>query len=123
VIGTGSARLIDGSAFRIPRIGVYTSKGINMEKHGVQPDVTVEATPGDWVRGIDGQLLRAVDVVGADVREWKRVRAAASNPAVGVNTPPAEPVAPMPRTAPAPAAVGPMRPSAPPTGTIPLAVD
>ena len=42
VIGTAGVRLIDGSTFRIPRIGVYTTKGVNMDKEGVQPDVLVE---------------------------------------------------------------------------------
>src|SRR5207247_2218048 len=35
VIGTSALRLIDGSMFRIPRIGVYTSASVNMEKEGV----------------------------------------------------------------------------------------
>ena len=106
VIGTGSTRLIDGSTFRIPRIGVYTNKGVNMEKQGVMPDVAVEVTPDDWARGIDGQLLKAVDVVAADVREWKKAKtgiATGTPPGAGTNsptvapTPPPMPVAPMPR--------------------------
>ena len=103
VIGTGSTRLIDGSSFRLPRIGVYTNKGINMEKQGVQPDVAVEITPEEWARGLDGQLLKAVDVVSADVKEWKKAKAGTGAPATGVSVPaPPMPVAPMPRT-PAPA--------------------
>ena len=43
VIGTTSYRLIDGTVFRVPRTGVYTVKGINMEKEGVVPDFLVEA--------------------------------------------------------------------------------
>src|SRR5207253_10337815 len=45
VIGTAPVRLIDGSIFRVPRIGVYTTKGVNMEKEGVMPDVLVETHP------------------------------------------------------------------------------
>ena len=45
------SRLIDGSTFRIPRIGVFTDAGVNMEKEGVMPDVAVESTPDDWPRG------------------------------------------------------------------------
>ncbi|MBA4191521.1 MAG: MdsD protein [Planctomycetaceae bacterium] len=71
VIGTTSTRLIDGSTFRLPRTGVFTNKGVNMEKQGVIPDVAVEITPEDWVKGIDTQLLKAVEVVGADVKDWK----------------------------------------------------
>jgi tricorn protease len=127
VIGTGTARLIDGSSFRIPRIGVYTNKGVNMEKQGVIPDVAVEVTPADWARGIDGQLLKAVDVVAADVREWKKSKtgiATGTPPGTGTGpssptvapTPSPMPVAPMPR---APRTT----PSIPPAGLIPMAVD
>src|SRR5205814_1237493 len=70
VIGTGGVRLIDGSTFRIPRIGVYTSKGVNMDKAGVAPDVLVEPHPDHLARGIDPQLDRAVEVLLSDVAEW-----------------------------------------------------
>jgi tricorn protease len=126
VIGTGGTRLIDGSAFRIPRIGVYTNKGVNMEKHGVQPDVVVEVTPDDWARGLDGQLLRAVDVVAVDVRDWKKAKASGGVPAVGISTPaPAPaPVAPMPHASPAPSVPRvPAAPRIPPAALIPMAED
>ena len=102
-------RLIDGSSFRMPRIGVYTNKGVNMEKQGVQPDVAVEVTPDDWMRGTDGQLLRAVDVVSADVKDWKRAKAGTTSaPAASAPVPTPVPVAPMPRTPAAPAGLIPM---------------
>src|SRR5262249_26450791 len=56
VIGTGGVRLIDGSTFRIPRIGVTTVKGVNMEKEGVAPDFLVELHPDHIARGHDPQL-------------------------------------------------------------------
>src|SRR5262249_25749077 len=62
VIGTGSVALIDGSHLRLPRIGVYSVKGVNMEKEGVMPDIVVEPTPEDIARGRDPQLERAIDV-------------------------------------------------------------
>ena len=113
VIGTGSVRLIDGSSFRVPRIGVFTNKGINMEKQGVQPDVPVEITPEDWARGTDGQLLKAVDVVSADVTAWKRAKAGTGTATPAVSAPNPMPVAPMPRA--------PTVPSAPPASFIPMA--
>ena len=58
-----SVTLIDGSTFRIPRIGVYSIRGVNMEKEGVAPDVFVDALPDDARRGVDPQLDKAVDVV------------------------------------------------------------
>jgi tricorn protease len=118
VIGTGSTRLIDGSTFRLPRTGVFTPSGVNMEKQGVQPDVAVEITAEDWRRGIDTQLLKAVEVVATDVRDWKVKKGAiaggATTPAPGspAGSSPM-PVAPMPKTPPSP--------NEAPAGLIPLA--
>jgi tricorn protease len=117
VIGTSSTRLIDGSTFRLPRTGVFTNAGVNMEKQGVTPDVAVEITPDDWRKGIDTQLLKAVDVVAADVRDWKVKKGAVAS---GSTSPPVvspTPVAPMPKT---PRSTTPS-PVAPPAGLIPLA--
>jgi tricorn protease len=74
VIGTQGVRLIDGSFFRIPQIGVFTTKGVNMDKEGVKPDVLIEAHPDDLARGMDAQLERAVNELKGDVAEWKKKR-------------------------------------------------
>jgi tricorn protease len=74
VIGTRQVTLIDGSAFRTPRIGVHTIKGVNMEKEGVMPDILVEPHPDELARGIDRQLERAVEVLTSDVTAWKKTR-------------------------------------------------
>lgn len=75
VIGTTSTRLIDGSSFRIPRTGVFTIKGVNMEKEGVSPDVLVEPHPDQLAKGEDPQLQKAVDVLTQDVIAWKKAQA------------------------------------------------
>jgi tricorn protease len=72
VIGTYAVRLIDGSEFRIPRTGVFTSKGVNMEKEGVQPDILVEDNPDDLAKGVDLQLDKAVEVLKAEVLAVKK---------------------------------------------------
>ncbi|HJT76219.1 MAG TPA: S41 family peptidase, partial [Gemmataceae bacterium] len=92
VIGTSSVELIDGSSFRIPRIGVYTAKGQDMETKGVAPDVLVEQTPDEVAKGIDPQLDKAVAVLTQDVVAWKKSHAApgaaaATHPAAAVLTP------------------------------------
>ncbi|WP_020474110.1 S41 family peptidase [Zavarzinella formosa] len=74
VIGTTSTRLIDGSQFRLPRTGVFTVKGINMEKEGVPPDIAVEALPEDVAKGYDAQLAKAAEVLKTEVAEWKKTR-------------------------------------------------
>jgi tricorn protease len=83
VIGTRGIRLIDGSAFRMPRIGVHTVKGVNMEKEGVAPDFEVAAHPDQLARGDDQQLARAVAVLIEDVAVWKKTRPLAVVPAPG----------------------------------------
>src|SRR5262245_12592981 len=74
VIGTSALRLVDGSMFRIPRIGVYRMDGANMDKKGVEPDVLVETHPDQLAKGIDTQLEKAVEVLGADVIAWRKKR-------------------------------------------------
>jgi tricorn protease len=91
VIGTGGTRLIDGSTFRVPRVGVWTVQGVNMEKKGVTPDVPVDQTPEAWAKGQDTQLAEAVKVLGTDVVAWKKARA----PAAVAEAPKAQPTQPV----------------------------
>ena len=74
VIGTREIQLIDGSTFRIPRVGVRTIKGVNMEKEGVIPDVAVEVHPDALARGEDAQLEKAVEILMHDVELWRKAR-------------------------------------------------
>lgn len=78
VIATNGISLIDGSFLRLPRIGVFTQKGVNMEKQGVIPDVIVEAHPEQLANGKDVQLEKAVEVVQQDVIAWKKARGPAA---------------------------------------------
>ncbi|HET9704822.1 MAG TPA: S41 family peptidase, partial [Vicinamibacterales bacterium] len=63
VIGTGSYMLLDGAAIRTPGSGVWTVDGINMENYGVPPDIVVDNTPADFVKGRDAQLEKAIEVL------------------------------------------------------------
>jgi tricorn protease len=81
VIGTSPIRLIDGSTFRVPRIGVYTIQGVNMEKEGVVPDIVVEEHPDQLAKGIDAQLDRAVEVLRQEVAAWMKKRSQAAKAA------------------------------------------
>ncbi len=74
VIGTGE-RAADATRldkFRMPRIGVFTPTGVDMDRQGVQPDVLVEPHPDQLARGQDVQLEKAVEVLRGEVAEWKR---------------------------------------------------
>ncbi len=97
VIGTYGMRLIDGSLFRVPRTGVYTVKGVNMEREGVRPDVLVETHPDQLAKGQDVQLDKAVEVLLVDVAAWKKTRpAVALKPDEGAAPAPPAPVPPAP---------------------------
>ena len=63
VIGTGSYTLLDGSTIRTPGSGVWTVSGENMENYGVPPDVFVDNTPADFLKGRDAQIEKAVEVL------------------------------------------------------------
>ena len=70
VIATGSYRLINGGSIRRPGSLVVTydpskpfNYGINLENYGVAPDVWVENTPDDELKGFDRELKAAVDEV------------------------------------------------------------
>jgi tricorn protease len=104
VIGTSSVRLIDGSVLRIPRIGVYTTRGVNMEREGVQPDVRVDEHPDQLAKGIDAQLDKAVEVLQNDVVAWKKKNPSSVSASAGEGGPatPVEP--PMPVVPPVPPA-------------------
>jgi tricorn protease len=67
VIGTGSYTLLDGSAIRTPGSGVWTSSGENMENYGVPPDVYIDNTPTDFIKGRDAQIEKAVEVLKAEM--------------------------------------------------------
>jgi tricorn protease len=97
VIGTYSVRLIDGSEFRIPRTGVFTAKGVNMEREGVPPDVLVEPHPDQLAKGIDVQLDKAVEVLREDVLAWKKKHGSSD---VAVSPPSGKPGLPMPPASP-----------------------
>ncbi len=64
VISTGGQRLLDGSFVRLPTRGWYVNDGTgtNMEHHGCPPDYPVEILPGDYARGADPQLEKAIQV-------------------------------------------------------------
>jgi tricorn protease len=101
VIFTRNIQLIDGSQFRTPRIGVFTNKGVNMDKEGVAPDILVEAHPDQLAKGHDVQLEKAVEVLTKDVASWKKARP----PIAGL--PPRENPGETPTVTPAPGS-GPM---------------
>jgi tricorn protease len=72
VIGTGSYTLTNGATIRTPGSGVWTARGENMENFGVQPDVHIDNTPEDFVKGRDAQIERAVEILKAEIAARKK---------------------------------------------------
>jgi tricorn protease len=54
-------RLVDGTAVTVPKYAIWLDTfGWGVENHGVDPDVEVLISPGDWAAGQDPQLATAV---------------------------------------------------------------
>jgi tricorn protease len=62
VIGIGDPfTLVDGTAMTVPRYAIWLDGfGWGVENHGVDPDVEVVLSPGDWAAGRDTQLETGV---------------------------------------------------------------
>ena len=71
VIGTGAYTLLDGSTIRTPASGVWTVTSQNMENYGVPPDVLVDNTPADFIKGRDAQIEKAVEVLKGELAAKK----------------------------------------------------
>lgn len=57
----GRFDLVDGTTVTQPRYATWMKgKGWGMENHGVDPDIEVEHTPGDFFGDADPQLDRAI---------------------------------------------------------------
>lgn len=63
IIFTSSKRLVDNSNYRVPAWGCYTLDGENLESTGVTPDIEVENSFLDILKGNDPQLQRAIDEI------------------------------------------------------------
>ena len=71
VIGTGSYTLMDGSTIRTPGSGLWNVNHTNLENYGVPPDVYVDNTPEDFLKGRDAQIEKAVAVLKEDLKQKK----------------------------------------------------
>lgn len=62
IIFTSGKRLVDGSFYRLPKVGVYGLDGSNLEKTGVAPDIEIHNNFKDRVMGEDPQLTKAIEL-------------------------------------------------------------
>lgn len=75
VIGTGAYQMMDGSSLRTPSSGLWNVNGTNLENYGVPPDVYIDNTPEDTLKGRDAQLEKAVEVLKEDLKKVKKTGA------------------------------------------------
>ncbi|MCP4711814.1 MAG: biopolymer transporter Tol, partial [Planctomycetes bacterium] len=78
VVSAGSYRLLDGGSTRIPGTRVVNfdptkpnNHGYSLENYGVPPDVWVENTPADNIKGFDRVLQTAVDEIMQMLKKGK----------------------------------------------------
>jgi tricorn protease len=71
VIGTGSYTLMDSSTIRTPGTGLWNVNHTNLENYGVPPDIYVDNTPEDFLKGRDAQIEKAVEVLMEEVGKRK----------------------------------------------------
>jgi tricorn protease len=66
----GEWLLLDGGYVTIPEDALYgpDSQWV-IENHGVDPDITVDDSPADWVQGRDVQLQAAVDYILGEMKK------------------------------------------------------
>jgi tricorn protease len=63
VIATQNIPLLDMGTIRKSYIGWFTADGTDMEFNGAKPDIEVDITPEDIVKGRDTQLDAAIRVL------------------------------------------------------------
>jgi len=72
VIAVTEHRMIDGGSVRKTFVGIWDNEGKMMESKGVQPDILVYNKPEEELKGIDSQLLKAIEVLKADIKKDPR---------------------------------------------------
>jgi tricorn protease len=64
LVGTlGFPELMDGGYVSAPNIAIWTEDGFIVENVGIPPDIEVEQTPSEVIRGKDPQLEKAIEVI------------------------------------------------------------
>jgi len=58
----GFPEFIDGGSVTAPNLGIWTKDGFVVENVGVSPDIEVEQTPAEVIKGNDPQLQKAIEV-------------------------------------------------------------
>jgi tricorn protease len=69
----GFPEFIDGGGVTAPNVGIWTKDGFVVENVGVAPDIEVEQTPAEVIKGNDPQLEKAIQVALQQLAEHPEV--------------------------------------------------
>jgi tricorn protease len=70
LVGTlGFPVLMDGGYVTAPNVAIWTKDGFIVENRGVAPDIEVEQTPSELIKGKDPQLDKAIEVIMKELNE------------------------------------------------------
>lgn len=58
----GFPEFIDGGSVTAPSVAIWIKDGFVVENEGVAPDIEVEQTPSEIIKGNDPQLQKAIQV-------------------------------------------------------------
>ncbi|MEP0365724.1 MAG: PDZ domain-containing protein [Cyclobacteriaceae bacterium] len=69
---SGTPGLIDGGGVTVPTFRMYDPDGQWFkEGHGVDPDIEVKENPGELSKGVDAQLVRAIDWINEALKDYE----------------------------------------------------
>ncbi|MEJ0101338.1 MAG: PDZ domain-containing protein [Bacteroidota bacterium] len=65
----GFPEFIDGGNVTAPNVAIWTKDGFIVENVGISPDIEVEQTPAEVIKGNDPQLQKAIEVVLEELKK------------------------------------------------------
>jgi tricorn protease len=65
----GFPEFLDGGGVTAPNVGIWTKDGFVVENVGVAPDIEVEQTPAEIIKGRDPQLEKAIEVALEELKK------------------------------------------------------
>ncbi len=69
----GFPEFLDGGGVTAPNVAIWTKDGFIVENVGVPPDIEVEQTPADVIKGRDPQLEKAIEIALEELKKNPQV--------------------------------------------------
>ena len=65
----GFPEFLDGGSVTAPNLAIWTKDGFIVENVGVSPDIEVDQTPSEIIKGNDPQLQKAIEVALEELKK------------------------------------------------------